>query len=285
MKRPIGHLIRVTLRRTPLRNAVMAYRHLGLRADDVFLASYPRSGNTWLKSLISTYVCGEAMNDFSDVRNTFVPIVGFHRGARAVVEGKGRLIKTHESFRSEYRRAIWIVRHPGDVLVSEYRLALRKKLFDGTLDDYTEHFVQTPVCAGSNWEHHTLSWAGSPLAGTSQMLSLRYDELREKTEETLQRILVFLGFTLVEDKFRQAIEKNRIESMETRHAAYAQSLGNAIVPGISPYNGGAIGGWREILSDSSTQTLLNAFGKTMTKMGYQTSLSEPISGTPVPDHA
>ena len=265
----IGRIIKATLRRTPLRRAVMAFRHLGLRPEDVFLASYPRSGNTWIKSLISSCIFGEAMTNFSDTKNDEMPIVGFHYGAREIVQGRGRLIKTHESYRRGYKRAIWIVRDPRDVLVSEYRLALRSQYFSGTLDKYTQDFVNQPRMAPENWSVHTRSWAESAIAGTPQMLPLRFEELRAEPEKHLSRILEFLGIPPTTETINRAIAQNSIDRMAARHATYDQSFAGRQAAAIPAINSGEAGAWRNTLSTHSANLLHDKFGVMMDKMGYE----------------
>src|SRR6516165_33686 len=94
---------RYRLSRSSLRIPLVWYRHRGLNPGDVFVASYPRSGSTWLRFLLfETLTKNEA--GFDNV-NRMLPDVGMHEGATALLANKGRLIKTHEPFRSEYRRA------------------------------------------------------------------------------------------------------------------------------------------------------------------------------------
>lgn len=265
---PIQNTVRDMLKRTRLRAAVMAYRHRGLRGEDVFLASYPRSGNTWIKSLICSCISGEAMTNFSDTVDPLIPIVGYHRNVRPMLGGNGRLIKTHEVYRREYQKAIWIVRDPRDVVISEYRLALRAKRISGSLDKYVECFVGFPKSAGANWGQHTLSWLDSPIAESPSMLSLQFDELQQEPEKSLDRILQFLNLPTSPQVIRRAISQNGIESMAARHSQYDKSLGNTIATGIPAVNSGKSGGWKEILSQSALDTIHKAFDEAMRRTGF-----------------
>jgi hypothetical protein len=209
------------------------------------------------------------MTNFSDTKNDEMPIVGFHRGARALVQGKGRLIKTHEAYRGEYKRAIWIVRDPRDVLVSEYRLALRSQYFSGTLDEYTRDFVNQPRMAPANWMVHTRSWANSPISGSPQMLSLRFEELRAEPEKHLWRILEFLGVPPTTETISRAITQNSIDRMAARHATYDQSFAGQQAAAIPAINSGKAGAWRNTLSLYAANLLHEKFGLVMDKMGYE----------------
>jgi hypothetical protein len=84
------------------------YRHLGLRSQDVFLASYPRSVCTWLGFILFEISTGKDAG-FQGLEQR-LPAVNAHRGVPPVLPGGGRFIKTYEKYRKDYRRAIFLVR-------------------------------------------------------------------------------------------------------------------------------------------------------------------------------
>ena len=94
--------------RTRLRVPLIWFRNRGLDANDVFIASYPRGGSTWTRFVLYELLSGES-SSFDNV-NRGIPEIGIHWHAKPLLPGEGRLIKTHEPYRSEYRRAIYLVR-------------------------------------------------------------------------------------------------------------------------------------------------------------------------------
>ena len=272
LKRPImpgpKTIIRGALRRTPLRRAVMSVRHRGLTNTDVFLASYPRSGNTWIKSLISSCLFGTAMQNFSDTVDPVIPIVGYHGGVRPLLKNSGRIIKTHEDWRRQYRRAIWIVRDPRDVALSEYKFELRSGSRRGTFEEFLADFVRQSTSGRPTWLTHTQSWCDSPLNGTSELLSIRFEDLVGDTKGELVRIMRFLGIDCDDAMINDALDQNSLNNMAARHAAYDQTLGNTISGSIAAVNQGRSGGWREHLSKDAVQKIEDAFGGMMSRMEY-----------------
>jgi len=92
-------------------------RHWGLDPNDAFIASYPRSGNTWLRFVLyEVLVAGQAA-DFDEV-NHIVAEVGLHGPAIPLLPGGGRLIKTHEPYQKQYKKAIYLVRDARDVVLA-----------------------------------------------------------------------------------------------------------------------------------------------------------------------
>ena len=160
---PIRNL-RAKLAKSPLRRPLIWLRHRGLSANDIFLASYPRSGNTWLRFVLSEALTGQSI-DFDNVDH-FVPELKWHRGAAPILAGQGRLIKTHEAWRKEYRKAIYIVRDVRDVALSTYARTKQLGIVDSQLDDYLRSILQGRAHQYGAWHNHVRSWLDGPLART-----------------------------------------------------------------------------------------------------------------------
>lgn len=256
------------LRQSPLRRAVMLYRHTGLTRSDVFLASYPRSGNTWLKSLLTSCLFGRAMQNFSDRVDPVIPIVGFHRRVKPLVKGTGRIIKTHEPYRAEYGRAVWIVRDPRDVVISEYKLHLRAQTFFGSFEKFVVWFSLPRVQGSADWQTHTCSWLNCPLS-QNRLLPVKFEDMRTNTGRELDRILRFMGFDMAPSVIETAIVQNSLQSMSERHAAYDRTLDGVISTGLPAVNTGLSGGWRSCLTQDQVSLIEGRFGITMDRLGYE----------------
>src|SRR3981081_294971 len=93
--------IRANAARSKIRNPLLWAWHLGLKSQDAFLASFPRSGSTWLRFILFETLCGEDAG-FRKIEAR-VPEVHTHLGAPPILRGGGRLIKTHEPYRKDYK--------------------------------------------------------------------------------------------------------------------------------------------------------------------------------------
>src|SRR5215831_7110332 len=90
-----------------LRKPLNRIRHWGLDPNDAFIASYPRSGNTWLRFVLFDVLVSGQISGFDEV-NHIIPEVGLHISGYPLLPGRGRLIKTHEPYQKEYRKAIYL---------------------------------------------------------------------------------------------------------------------------------------------------------------------------------
>lgn len=219
-------IIRRKLKNTALRRAIVAWRHFGLKPSDCFLASYPKSGNTWVKFVLATICAKCSVEAWSD-RNQFVPTVGHQREAMAVLANGGRLLKTHESYRSTYKKAIFLVRDPRDVCVSYFHHARREMGSSDTFGQFLTRFLQGQIDAYGSWESHTQSWVQAAASMNAEILPVRYEDLLVNPLDQFRKICTFLGLRVHDDELISAIDDNRPDRMRDKEK---QSPDRALFP-------------------------------------------------------
>src|SRR5216117_3316416 len=102
-----------------LMGQVPAGRRLTVFPDDVFIVSYPRSGNTWTRFLIGNLLYQDDPVTFSNIERR-IPEIYFNPDHVMRRLSRPRILKSHECFQPRYKRIIYIVRDPRDVCVSNY---------------------------------------------------------------------------------------------------------------------------------------------------------------------
>src|SRR6478609_9386530 len=162
--------LRYRIAKSKVRVPLVWYRHRALSPGDVFVGAYPRSGSTWLRFLLLEVLSGQCA-EFDSV-NTLLPSVGEHRGSPALLPGGGRLIKTHENYRPEYRKAVYLVRDARDVLLSEYAYQKAKGWFESDFDSYLLAFLKGKVNAYGSWQEHVRDWTDAARHGRCARESL-----------------------------------------------------------------------------------------------------------------
>src|ERR1700731_1061512 len=187
---PLLRRLRHQVAKSPVRAPLVWIRHQSLRSSDVFFASYPRSGSTWLRFLLYDSLLGES-SGFSSV-NQAIPDVKLHKAGLPLMPRGGRLIKTHEVYHPEYRKAVYLVRDPRDVALSEYAYQTALGLVSQPLDDYLRVFLTRGVNPFSSWPEHIESWLSAPLS-SDQLLVVKFEDLRRDTVNSVSRIIQFFG--------------------------------------------------------------------------------------------
>jgi hypothetical protein len=254
--------LRFRLSKTKLRVPVQWLRHQGFRPADMFLATYPRSGTTWTRFTMFEILTGESAT--FDLVNAFLLGVGMHERARPVLPGGGRLIGTHESYRKEYKRAVYLVRDVRDVILSEFAYVSALDRFHGDLDDFILAFFRGKVNGFGAWPRHVSSWLDSPIAGTPNLLILKYEELRQDPETQFKHILDFVGLQRDPEAIRRAIANNSLDKMREKELASPRkaSVRDRFV------RSGQVQGWTSKLSDEQLRVIEAHAGEVMLRLGY-----------------
>jgi hypothetical protein len=262
---------RYRLSRSSLRIPLVWYRHRGLNPGDVFVASYPRSGSTWLRFLLfETLTKNEA--GFDNV-NRMLPDVGMHEGATALLANKGRLIKTHEPFRSEYRRAIYVVRDVRDVVLSEYAYQNALGRVSGNFDDYLTEFLGGTATGYGSWQDHVRGWIDSALAAHGDLLVVRYRDLRKDTQRRMEEILDFLGVGIDRKIIANAIRNNEFQKMRVKEDRNPQ-LGKSGDESRRFVRKGAVGAWRDQLTADQLARIEEKAGKMLARLRFESGASD-----------
>jgi hypothetical protein len=265
-------LIRIRARasHTRLRAPVVWIRHLGLDSSDVFLASYPRSGNTLLRFPLAEIISGTHCS-FENVQR-LIPEIGVHGNAYPLLPNAGRLIKTHESYRRKYRRAIYIVRDVRDVLLSAFAREAAMNIVDhDALDSYIMPFMQGKMSRWGAWQDHVERWLHSPLGGNGNLLIMRFEDVTSNVDRAIGRALNFLSMRADPEAIRKACQNNSIEQMRKKEDQ------SATLPKSRLYEGrlvssGAVNGWHGKLNARQLEIVEKYAGKTLASLGYPTAV-------------
>ena len=121
-------------------------RNFPVFPDDVFIVSYPRSGNTWTRFLIANLIYPEEAITFANMEWK-IPDVYKNTRRQLLRTPRPRILKSHEYFDPRYKKVIYIVRDPRDVALSYYHFARKyRKVEDGyPLERYISRFIAGEV--------------------------------------------------------------------------------------------------------------------------------------------
>jgi hypothetical protein len=282
--------LRYQASRTGLRAPKAWWQHRGLNNKDVFLASFERSGNTWLRFVLMEILTTQSAG-FLNV-NQILPELGTHRNARPILPNGGRFVKTHEQYRFEYKRAVYLVRDLRDVMLSNWardrEMGFTQYLDKGKgMDGYIESFLQGKATRFGSWQAHVDSWLDCPLAKSGNLLMVRYEDLRGDAENGVSQILDFLGIDQSCERIRRAIENNSLRAMrekEERTKRSGVALGRGTLlrkhsvdrEDARFVRSGSVEGWRDKLSDAQIEMVTKYAAKTLARVGYPAGIEESI---------
>jgi hypothetical protein len=256
----------------------IAGRNLKVYPDDTFIASYPRSGNTWTRFLIANLIHPQQPVTFANIE-TIIPDATALSSRELKRVPRPRLIKTHEYFEPRYRKVIYLVRDPRDVVLSLYNFRRKYRSVDDSypLEQYVaERFI--PGDLDVSWGEHVGSWLGTRMNHPGFLL-VRYEDLLQDPTRELNRLAGFLAVAANAEALAQAIERssaNRLRRLEkVEHEAWVTTKGKrADVPFIAD---AVAGTWKQKLPESSVALIESAWGHLMNSLGYETSAPRSTS--------
>jgi len=260
-----------------LRAPLTRVRHWGLDGTDAFIASYPRSGNTWLRFLMFEILTAGSAG-FEEV-NHVVAEVGLHGPARPVLPGRGRLVKTHEPYHKQYKKAIYLVRDVRDVVLSEFAYQKALGWIPDDFDGFLQRFLNGEVNPFSAWHEHVSGWMNSPLASTPNLLLIKFEELRKNTNSVVTQVVDFLGVDVSPQTIVEAIANNTVQKMQEKEHRTPQLGATAPKANLGQESrfirSGSIGGWRARLSPQQLHQIEGVTANMLIHMGY--SVGDPES--------
>lgn len=231
--------------------------------DDLFLVSYPKSGNTWLRFILANLLKRSSAEviDFHSVIN-HVPEVGKHVAAIEQLE-RPRVLKSHAPYVPEYPRVVYIVRDARDVYVSYFHYLKSSLPPQMTFAD----FLRKPDVWPCRWHEHVTSWIDKP-----NVLVVRYEDTLEAPKSQLLQVLDHWSIrTFSDSRIEQAITASSFDRMKMLEAERGRpylSDEEREKRSTTFMRQGKSGGWRDIFSKDDEAFLRAEAGVILEQLNY-----------------
>lgn len=203
----------------------LGLRNHQVRADkDIWLASYPRTGNTWIRALIASAIRGRPTESLTEL-DRVVPDRHILCPARKLVVDRAGpvIVKTHLPCFLERpaKKVIYIIREPLAVAWSFYKYQRKTRVDKTSFEDYIQAYVNGQIWPGC-WAAHARGWISTG-AGRYQGEAhvVRYEDLVKKDHVTLEKLLDFIGVDLLCRDTAQIYEWNSMKQLQA-----AEEVGN-----------------------------------------------------------
>jgi hypothetical protein len=215
-----------------------------LRRSDYAVVSHGKSGRTWLAVMLSRFF----QLRFGLPEHLLINFDNLHGLNRSIP----KVLFTHDNYIRDYMRAgasklafyrkptLLLVRHPGDVAVSQYfqwryRMLPHKK----ALNEYPEHgatvsifdFVMHADAGLPRVLRFMNEWA-EELPKLGNGLLVRYEDMRADAQGELQRILTWMGQQPTTAEVKQSVEFASFENLKQLEQKQAfGAFSKRMVPG------------------------------------------------------
>ena len=271
----------------------------------VWIASYPKSGNTWIRSILSSLFYTDDGNfNFNILKkiNTFdrpfyfneitknikvstynlTTLAKLRIDAQKIFNKKNtlRFFKTHaanikiDGFdytnQDTTRCVIYIVRDPRDVVLS-YSKFSGLKIDDVIKIIKDEKFTvknkeSQYFTHWSRWDYHVSSW----LIPSYPKIVIKYEDMIDKPMQTITQLIIFLKSVGVKGDFTDQKITNTVKSTNfTNLNKMETELGfEESIYGTKFFNIGKKNQWKKNLSTLHAKDIEKSFAETMKKFGY-----------------
>jgi alcohol sulfotransferase len=242
------------------------YGHLE-RADAV-VVSYPKSGRTWLRVMVSRLY--QQIYDLPE--NTLIGFDNFHYMNRRIP----RLLFTHDDYIRDFtghtdskrdfydKKVLLLARDPRDVAVSMFfHWSFRTQPWKKQLNHYPPHGTDCSiydfVCGADTGIPRIIDFMNQWSRERDRIREfelLRYEDMRVRPVETLDRVARFLGIPAGAARIQEAVEYASYESMKKKEADQSFRMsGTRLAPGDSgnpesyKVRRAKVGGYRDYFDD------------------------------------
>lgn len=269
----------------------------------IWLASYPKSGNTWLRTFLhhlllnppaalppdelSRFTLGDGDRAWYD-KAAGRPTFGLSEAETAQLRPRAQalmtaafpdsvFVKTHSALGEHHGTplinpavtagAIYVLRDPRDVAISGAHH------YGTDIDGMIERMANPLAATGdtpanvytfmSSWSQHVTGWTHRP---HPQLLVLRYEDMESRPLGSFGRIAQFLGLKPPKDRLERAIRFSSfkvVQNMEQQHGFKERSEHAERF-----FRVGRSGQWRKTLSGAQVARIERDHGEVMRKFGY-----------------
>jgi hypothetical protein len=253
------------------------HRSLLILPDDIFLVSFPKSGNTWTRFLLANLRFPDQPATWANI-NRLIPDPTVTTKKDFDRMPRPRIIKSHECFDPRYPRVVYIVRDPRDVVVSQYHYhrKIRKIEDDSPMEKFVTRFLAGETCPHGSWGQNVSTWLTTS-EGNPRFLLLRYEDLVADTARELAKVVAFLDLSAGPEQIAQAVERSSADRM--RQLEKRQPDKNELMKGsrkdLSFVRAAGSGGWRSDLPAPMVAQIEAAWGSLMQHLGYELSSQTP----------
>lgn len=265
-----------------------------LRRADCVVVSFGKSGRTWLRVMLSRFY--QVKHGLSE--RYLIGFDNLHYKNRAIP----KIFFTHDNYVKDYtgnadskadyygKKVILLVRNPADVAVSQYhqwlhRMRPKKK----ALNDYPAHGEEVSIFdfvaqrpAGLPKVIGFMNGWAQEFPRLNDLLVVRYEDMKSRPEETLGKIVDFIGTPGTAEQIREAVAFASVENMRQmeQKRTFWLSGGRMVPRDRSNPNSfkvrrAKVGGYRDYFSDQENAQIDDAISAQLSPVFGYGSAEEP----------
>jgi hypothetical protein len=219
-------------------------RFFMVNPDDIFIFSYMRSGNVWLRFFIANLIFQKEKINLSNV-NDYIGELAITNEKKLLKQKKPRIYSGHDYFDPRFKKVIYLIRDPRDVLTSLYpyliSLGVISKKCSKT-NFLKKYFKEEFNANFGSWNDNVGSWIG--INNEKKIIIIKYENLAKNILKESLKICKFLEIKKTKKQINTAIKKSGVFK-------------------------GEVGLWKNFFSKNDINQIKKHCGKNMKFLGYK----------------
>ena len=254
------------------------YQNWVPRSDDIFIASFPKSGTSWTQQIVRLVYSRGLIRDSDPALHAIIPWLDDSEDLPdlSVVDmlTSPRVFKSHNPYHllpcklTESNRLIYVTRTAKDTAVSMYFHTFGFKMYeyDESIEHFIGEFMAGRVEYGPYWTHLS-SWYAQ--RERSNILVLHYEDMQRDLAATVARVAHFLDQALTNEEIERIAELSTFSSMKKDHRTSMQLWDEEQrKPGMPFMRKGKAGDWTNHFTPELAQVFDNTFEARMTGIDW-----------------
>ncbi len=249
-----------------------ANKEIDVFDTDIFLVSYPRSGSTWIRWLLTVCIKGYRGIENPDIVHSAIPDIYRVSNEYLLTLTHPRIIKSHEKYNPGYPRVIYAYRDVRDVIVSLFFYFKKYGYFDN-FEIYFKEFRQGTLfqeLGYAGWDENVVGW----LEHSDHIAVVKYEDLltdvRSVLRKTLEQIPVKYSKDLIDHAadyctFKRMQEFDIKQDIEGR----PDLMTSDAIPSIPFIRSGTTGQWKGFFNAAQIDTIKTQYGDLLIRFGYE----------------
>ncbi|XP_078019644.1 sulfotransferase 2B1-like [Epinephelus lanceolatus] len=209
------------------------FEEFSFRPDDIIIATYPKSGTTWMQEIVPLIVSGGDPASVETLPNwDRVPWLEHYRNSSLNLQEKPspRMFTTHvqynmmpPSFFEVKPKVINVMRNPKDAFTSlfYYSEMASHWVNPGSQSDFLHKFLDGKVVYGS-WFDHVKSWLNAE--DKEHIMYISYEEMIMDLKDSVARIAQFLQKSLDTEVIEKIVDRCLFKNMKKNNMSNYKSV-------------------------------------------------------------
>jgi hypothetical protein len=231
--------------------------------EDIYLMSFPRSGNTWVRCLLTSYLYDAEVTP-ALVDETVPDVYRCRQSGEVDKRAFAHMgvFKSHSPYVEIPGKVVYLLRDGRDVMLSLYHYMRKMDARSGRppSDISAPDFYFRPHAFGT-WHEHVLEWLdGLETWPAERYMVMKYEDILADPERCLTALVEFKGLELEPARIARAVERNTKERLAEIDAS--AGAGALEYPALTKNS------WRSVLSPEELLRYEKLAGPALVRAGY-----------------